>query len=247
MDVIINADDFGLNEHCSLAIAEAFEKGLIRDTTMVANGEYFDEAVALCSKNKFDNKIGIHFNLTEGIPLTENIKKLSKFTENGEFHGRINRLKPLSKYEKKAVYEELSAQLKKIENTGLKITHADSHHHIHTAIFIAPIVVKVCKEHGITKMRLHRNIGSISSLKMMIKKAYNSTLQKKGFVTTKFFGSIEDVKNGTLYDNLEIMVHPDFDKDGKLIDRTDEVDGYPVGNELTKIGKNIKLISYGEL
>ena len=45
--VIINADDFGLNEHCSLAIAEAFKKGLITDTTMVANGEYFDDAVAV--------------------------------------------------------------------------------------------------------------------------------------------------------------------------------------------------------
>ena len=34
--VIINADDFGLNEHCSKAIAQAFEEGLITDTTTVS-------------------------------------------------------------------------------------------------------------------------------------------------------------------------------------------------------------------
>ena len=37
--VIINADDFGQTESCTRAIYEAFQKGLITDTTMVANGE----------------------------------------------------------------------------------------------------------------------------------------------------------------------------------------------------------------
>jgi len=247
MNVIINADDFGLNEHCSFAIAEAFEKGLITDTTIIANGEYFDDAVELSRKNHFNDRIGIHFNITEGTPLTENIKKMSAFTENGRFHGKINRIKPLSKDEKTAVYEELSAQIIKIENAGLKVTHADSHHHIHTAIFIAPIFMRVCKEHGINKLRLHRNIGSISLFKKLIKKSYNSFLRKKGFVTTKFFGSLEDIKNRAVFENLEVMVHPDFDKQGKLIDRTDVQGGYPIGLELKKICEYIKLTSYGEL
>lgn len=36
---IINADDFGQTESCTRAIYEAFQKGLITDTTMVANGK----------------------------------------------------------------------------------------------------------------------------------------------------------------------------------------------------------------
>lgn len=246
MGVIINADDFGLNEHCSLAIKEAFKKGLITDTTIMANGTFFDEALKLSRDSRFDDRIGIHFNITEGIPLTENIKKMSAFTENGEFHGRINRVKPLSKAEKNAVYEEISAQIKRIENAGIKVTHADSHHHIHTAVFIAPIVLKICNEHKINKIRLHRNTGNISLYKIYIKRCYNNILQKKGFVTTKYFGSLKDFRDGNLLDNLEIMVHPDFDKYGKLIDRTDIQDGYPIGKELTKI-EDIALTSYGEL
>ncbi|MBR4173293.1 MAG: ChbG/HpnK family deacetylase [Clostridia bacterium] len=245
MGVIINADDFGLNERCSMAIAEAFSKGLITDTTMMASGDFFDGAVSLCREKGFDNRIGIHFNITEGTPLTDDIKNFRRFTENGKFHGRINRLKPLSKAEKNAVYEELSAQIARIEGTGLKITHADSHHHIHTAVFIAPVVIKVCREHGVAKIRLHRNIGDISLPKRLVKKAYNSFLHKKGFITTRFFGSMEDL--GSELDNLEIMVHPDYDKDGNLIDRIDEAGGYPIGKELKKIGGNIKLTGYGEL
>ena len=44
--LIVNADDYGLTESCSKAIAEAFEKNLISSTTACANGEYIEEAFA---------------------------------------------------------------------------------------------------------------------------------------------------------------------------------------------------------
>jgi len=51
--VIINADDFGMSESCSRAIALAFEKGLVTDTTMMATGDFFDEAVGLAKEQGF--------------------------------------------------------------------------------------------------------------------------------------------------------------------------------------------------
>ena len=163
--IIINADDFGLSDSVNRAIAAAFSDRLISDTTMLANGKAFDGAITLANEEGFLDKIGIHFNLTEGEPLTEEIKKCPSFCENGVFHGKIDRLKPLSRTEKSALYTELSAQVQKIRSAGLNIDHADSHHHIHTAVFIAPIVFRVCRENGITKIRLHRNIGAIPSYK----------------------------------------------------------------------------------
>lgn len=247
--VTINADDYGLNEHCSKAIAQAFLEGKISDTTMMATGEYFDEAVALAKEQGFINRIGIHLNLTEGEPLTEDIKSCSAFVENGIYHHRNNRLKFLSQKEKDAVYQELTAQIEKIQNAGIKITHADSHHHIHTAIFIAPIVARVCKEHGISKVRLHRNIGKINAAKRFVKKMYNGWLQRQGFITTDYFGSLFDIENAEIPDNCEIMVHPDFDKDGILIDRIDEENGSPVGNALPDLRseRNVTLRGYIEL
>lgn len=247
--IIINADDFGLNEHCSKAIAQAFEEGLITDTTMMATGEYFDEAIALAKEQGFIDKVGIHLNLTEGEPLTEDIKHCSRFVTDGEFNKQYNRTKRLSKIEKYAIYMELTAQVEKIQNAGIQITHSDSHHHIHTAVFIAPIAVQVCKEHGIDKMRLHRNIGNISAIKLFIKNNYNKWLHKQGFKTSEYFGSLLDIENAEILDNCEIMVHPDFDKDGVLIDRHDMEDGFPIGTKLPDLcaERKVTLRGYVEL
>lgn len=218
LKVIINADDFGLTQSCTEAIAQSFRDGLITDTTLVANGAAFDEAAQL-GATEFIDKIGIHFNLTEGKPLTESIKLLPAFCNNGFFHGMINRAKLLNKLERQAVYEELSAQCHKVIKAGIKITHADSHHHIHTGIFFAPIVFKVCRENGIKTIRLHRNIGSISWLKKIVKVLYNFIL-KKSFRTTDYMGGADDIDyKRTLKGTVEIMVHPDLDSQGEIVDR----------------------------
>lgn len=247
--LIINADDFGLSSSVNRAIATAFQDGLISDTTMLANGKAFDEAVEIAKAGGFQTKVGVHFNITEGQPLTDDIKKCPSFCENGIFHKKINRLKPLSRFEKSAVYKELSAQAQKIKSAGFNIDHADSHHHIHTAIFIAPIVFRICKENGIDKIRLHRNIGNVPSYKKIVKDFYNKTLRKKGFITTDYFGSLKDISDYPLPDKLEIMVHPDYDKDGVLIDRRDFVNDTPAGVPLYNLAHKTdsKLISYGDL
>lgn len=246
-ELIINADDFGLNESCTKAICQAFSESLITDTTMVANGTAFVEAVECIQKLGLQNKIGIHFNLTEGKPLTRAIASMPSFSENGAFHGKINRVKQLSKAEKSAVYEELSAQVEKLEQAGIEITHADSHHHIHTGIFIAPLFARVCKEHGINKVRLHRNIGSISKVKRIVKKLYNHWLHTEGFKTTEFFGSMEDVECVGVRDDLEIMVHPEFDQHGKLIDKVDELYGHAVGRQLVLPAREFIMRGYKDL
>ena len=85
MKLIINGDDFGYSESCSNAIAEALRKHLITHTTMMANGESFETAVALAKQFHLESKVGIHFNLTEGKPLTAAITACAAFTANGSF------------------------------------------------------------------------------------------------------------------------------------------------------------------
>ena len=91
--LIVNADDFGLTESCTKAIAEAFRLGLISSTTACANGEAIENAYRIANENGFLDRVGIHINLTEGAPLTEGIKNDPFFCESGVFHGKINRLK----------------------------------------------------------------------------------------------------------------------------------------------------------
>ena len=222
MNIVVNADDFGWNKSCTDAILQSFEKGYITTTTMCCNGEAFDYAVEQVEKTEYKNQIGIHFVLTEGKPLTEAIGGNTRFCdENGMFHGKIARYKPLDSASKKQVLAELTAQAQRFADSGLVFHHADSHHHIHTAPIITPLVCKVMKQFGIKKLRIHRNIGAMSALKRTMKQLFNLTLAGKKY--TPLFGSFEDVRQfpAVLKEKakLEIMCHPDFDQEGVLVDR----------------------------
>ena len=223
MNIVINADDFGWNESCSKAILEAFEKDFITTSTAVANGAYFEEAVRKIKGTPYEKQIGIHLNLTEGVPLTKDIQKDPFFCdETGMFHMGFPRYQKLNAARRRMVYEELTAQVEKYLKTGLSCHHVDSHHHIHTAPYITPIVLKVMQEHDLKGLRLHRNIGAISHWKLAIKNLYNRMLKRKGLAYSDYFGSFDDLEScPELGDKtLEIMCHPDFTKAGVLIDRS---------------------------
>ena len=71
--VIINADDFGQTESCTRAIYEAFQKGLITDTTMVANGEAMELAFAMA--HELRGHFGALLILSDGPALTSALRK----------------------------------------------------------------------------------------------------------------------------------------------------------------------------
>lgn len=240
---VINADDFGWTESSSKAIMEAFNNQLIYSTTIMSVGEYFDEAIEIIQNSDYKQRIGIHFDLTEGTPLTEDIKKDPFFCENAIFHMHINRFVPLTSEQKKHAYKELCAQAQRFRDTGLRVHHADSHHHIHTAPFLIPVFQKVLEEYGINKVRIHRNIGSIPFYKREIKKIYNTQLNRKGLAYSDYFGGFDDARSFNPIDDnsiIEIMCHPDFDINGALIDRNSNAPyDKPYGKELNRLVSEI--------
>lgn len=242
--VIINGDDFGLSERCSLAIAQAMREGLITDTTMTANGAYFAQAAALAREAGFADRIGLHLNLTEGCPLTDGIKAIGDFVSGGRFVKRYaEHPRPLSEREEQAVCAELSAQARRLRDAGIPITHADSHHYIHNITFLAPTVARVCRENGILRIRLQRNLGDATGFE-----ENNRFWRGEGFITAAFFGRMSDLMGGELPDRLEIMVHPDYDKNGVLIDRRRVESGFPAGEKLSRpSGEDVVLIGYRDL
>ena len=82
--VIINADDFGLTDSCTDAIKDAFLYGIVSDVSLVANGNAFEKATAYADKwEKLKEHTGIHFNLTEGKPLSKEMQSNARFVTNG--------------------------------------------------------------------------------------------------------------------------------------------------------------------
>ena len=117
MMIIVNADDFGWSQSCSKAIISAFDQRLIQTTTMMSNGAYFEEAVALLEGSALKDHVGIHFDLTEGCPLTDAIKSDPFFCgTDGLFHMHVNRYTVLNREQKQHAYEELKAQAKRFRD-----------------------------------------------------------------------------------------------------------------------------------
>jgi len=66
--LIITADDFGYCPKRNLAIVELYQNRRISRTSLIMNGSYVSHAFNLVKQS--DISIGLHFNLTEGGPLS---------------------------------------------------------------------------------------------------------------------------------------------------------------------------------
>jgi predicted glycoside hydrolase/deacetylase ChbG (UPF0249 family) len=227
--LIVNADDFGCSSLTNRAITELFNKGLINSTTIMANMLYFEEALKMAFDNNFDDKIGIHLTLTEGLPLTTDIQSVDFFNPATQNHSaKVRRhLFFMTKNEKKLVYDEFVAQIEKVKKSGIKITHIDSHHHILEIWPITQIVIGLLKEYNIASMRIVNNLNRSSRLyKTIYRNIVNKQIRIKGAEFTDFFGNqLEAISQFKITKSffedkkLEIMVHPGYNDKGIIIDK----------------------------
>ena len=157
--IIVNADDFGMSAEVNRAIVEAFENNVISSTTLMANMPGFDEACELAHRHRLVSKIGLHLNLTSGYPLSSPIRRCARFCDtNGMFRARQTRFR-LSKEERLAVETEIASQVKACLDRGLRPTHLDSHHHVHTECTIGAAAITIARQNRIKAIRLARNCG----------------------------------------------------------------------------------------
>ena len=78
---------------------------------------------------------------------------------------------------------------------------------------------RVCREHGICRVRCHKNVrGRFKLWNGLYAHIYGIRLRQNGFRSPEHFESIRMYEK-TLPGISEMMVHPDHDSDGVLIDR----------------------------
>lgn len=255
MRLIVNADDFGKNKEVNQAICEAFGRGVLSQTTLMVNMPYAKEAVELAQANGFAHKVGLHLNLTEGEPLSEDIRRMSRFCdENGRFHAGFHLHTRSRLYmgcrSVLAVRKEAEAQLARYQAFGLKLGHLDSHHHVHTDHPVYQAIRPLLFRYGIRSMRISRNLFDVSGLSGIYKDLYNQGLRRAGLITADYFGSFEDMKESGCALTckkgvLELMLHPMYDTNGVLMDT-----GTPMGQVERCLRGQLpyaRLIDYGEL
>lgn len=153
--LITNSDDFGLTNSVTDAIIDTHLNGIMTSTTMMANMAGFDYAVRK-AKEFPSLGIGIHFNLTEGKPLSE-LSKISDLVDDfGNFKSNVVQRKNLifGKNKMSQIELELKNQLEKLMDNGIMPTHFDSHHHITGVPLAFKASIKVSQKFKVNKARV---------------------------------------------------------------------------------------------
>ena len=210
--VIVNADDFGLSPNENAVILGAFQAGVISSATAMANMPAFEAACAMARHPLLTGRIGLHFNLTYGQPLSLGILSRPHFCDNaGVFDLNLPRHRLwLSREDRQAVLEELEAQWQRCLDNGVRPSHLDSHQHVHNIWPIGEIVARFAARQGVP-VRLARNLGQNLSLpKRVFKRLLNARLQQLAGATADYVCTPVDLRNAAMPTKgvLEIVAHP---------------------------------------
>ena len=153
--LIVNADDFGRNDAVNAAVVKGFRGGIVTSTSIVATGPAFDQAVTL-AKELPELGVGIHLAATEYIPAVPPTKIPSLVNSDGRFYPRGEQFRRMAfdPQMREELLLEWDAQICRVVEAGIKLTHIDGHGHCHAHPAAAGVVLKLAQRYGVKNVRL---------------------------------------------------------------------------------------------
>jgi len=224
--LIVNADDLGLSKSVNEAILFCYKKGYINSSSIITNTPFFDETVQLVHDNAVIINLGVHINFAENKPLT-NFKYEEYLNDNGEWNWEQTKKysNSLNTEIKNAFLTELYAQVDKALSANLKLTHIDSHYHLHILPCFYDLFIKAAKKYNV-KLRLAQLSHEQNVVKYLYRLYINSKIKLNNHnYSSKFENLGEFLKTfpDNKYQNIELMVHPQFDESSNLTDSVDSI------------------------
>jgi predicted glycoside hydrolase/deacetylase ChbG (UPF0249 family) len=141
--LVVNADDFGFTHDVNRGIIEAHQHGILTATTLMATGDAFDDAVRLARENPALD-VGAHLVLVGGRPLA---------SSHAGWPSSVPQMLAAIATRRIRIYDELAAQVRRILDGGIRLTHLDTHKHTHLAPPVLNAVARVAEEFGIRWVR----------------------------------------------------------------------------------------------
>jgi predicted glycoside hydrolase/deacetylase ChbG (UPF0249 family) len=154
--LIVNADDLGINEERDRGIIEAYEHGIVTSASIIANGRSCASATAHASSVGLP--VGVHLNLSDGTTLSGPIAGLTDQDNRLPGKQQLRRYLLGDKHDHAGIRRELSAQIEKVLETGLKPGHIDGHQHCHSYPPLFEMVIGLAGEYGLDAIRFCRPV-----------------------------------------------------------------------------------------
>ncbi len=225
--LIVNADDLGAGKRRNEGVFEAYRRGLVTAASVIANGDAFEDAVALL-RDVPGLDPGLHLNLSVGCPIGNGYQTL--VDSEGRFFGKQEARRKADEglFDAAEVGREVEAQWKKLADHGIEASHLDGHQHIHIYGDLLGTVSGVAENHGIRFVRLPME-SSDGTRRMEEYRAHVEKVQSavprsgvNAFIGMALTGCMTVDRVGAALRDLgegvtEMMVHPGY---------ADEPDGF---------------------
>ena len=247
--LIINADDYALTAGCSRGIVALFNQGIVTSTTILVNGEDFNNSAQLAKDNNL--ALGLHLCLTYGKPVAP-VEKLNTLVDGEGCFKHIDILRQ-GRVDAKQVRIEWMAQIKKLHEAGIKPDHLDSHHYVHECLGeeIRAVALQLAKQLGVPLRQ-----GSIQNRDYYKIKGAKTTdsFCRDFYGENATFQQLQKILTQPWQGVMELMCHP-----GQGDEQIEQISSYAADRqiEFNILGsraaaqllkeQDIKLISFADL
>ena len=191
MKIVFNADDFGLSEGVNNGIIAAYQNGVVKSTTLMANGLAFDHAVALAHANP-GLSVGIHLVATYGhsfVSVNTNLVDANNRFKRDQFESALFT-------NTEDLFDEWCAQIDFVSK-HISITHFDSHHHTHMHPSLKDVVARIHQKYGLP----YRSDAALEKTSFKL----DGNFYKEALSLDTIRAIID---NNT--EDLDVMTHPGF-------------------------------------
>lgn len=155
--LVVVADDFGRSASVNRAVATACDSGLLTAASLMACGNAFEEAVELAAGHP-RLSVGLHVMLSDGCPVLSPIDIPDLVNDKGLFDKNPMRAGIAYWRSRKKVAcqieAEVKAQFDKLEETGIRPTHVDCHHHLHMHPLLFAVIAQEAARRDIAWIRV---------------------------------------------------------------------------------------------
>jgi hopanoid biosynthesis associated protein HpnK len=276
--LILNADDFGLTAGVNRAILELHRAGVLTCASLMARAAATDEAIEL-ARDTPSLGVGCHVVLVDGEPVlrAQNLPTLVD-RRTGRFHptlGAFLKRLLIGRIRSSEIEAETAAQIDLLQKRGLRLTHIDTHKHVHMFPAVLRPVLRAARAAGIRAVRnpfepawSRRATHGASWLRSaqvrmlrLLEPAFRRIVAEEGFTTTDgaigilATGILDAATINSLLRNLpegtwELVTHPGYNDTDLVQARTRLLASREIEREALlaiSLGNEIELISFSRL
>ena len=156
--LIITSDDFGLSSGVNKAVEKAWHEGILTCASIMPGGAAFDEALAIARRNP-GLQVGLHLTLLHGQAVLPPSEIPNLVNEAGCFGDNPVACGMRYFFDKglyKQLLREIQAQIERVVDTGIPLSHIDGHLNIHLHPTVFNFLCELMPRYGITSFRLSR-------------------------------------------------------------------------------------------